>query len=53
MRLLPLKTDHAGSAPMGEPMRDVCASDGHSVQQRTPNPQPTSGAKVDAEGSTR
>ena len=30
MRLLPAKTDHAGSALMGEPMRDVCAPDGHS-----------------------
>jgi len=53
MRLLPAKTDHAGSALMGERMRDVCAPDGHSVRQRTPTPQPASEAKVDAEGSTR
>lgn len=53
MRLLPAPTEHAGSALMEGSMPDVCALDGHSGRQRTPITQPTSGAKVHAEGGTR
>lgn len=53
MRLLPAPTEHAGSALMEDPMPDVCARDGHGLRQRTPVGQPTSGAKVHAEWSTR
>lgn len=53
MRLLPAPTEHAGSALMEDPMPDVCARDGHGVRQRTTIAQPTSGAKVHAEGGTR
>lgn len=53
MRLLPAPTQHAGSALMEDSMPDVYARDGHSGRQRTPITQPTSGAKVHTEGSTR
>lgn len=53
MRLLLAKTAHAGLALMWEPIRYVGAPHGHSLRQRTPTPQPASGARVYAYGRTR